>query len=281
MTNNSQLTTARFDGKVAAITGGASGMGESTTRRFIDEGGRVVIIDVQEERGHRLVDTLGGAAVYQQADVSDEASMAAAVQRAVDEFGRLDLMFNNAGIGGAIGPIESTPVEEFDRTVNVLLRGVFLGMKLAAPIMKEQGSGCIISTASVAGLSGGWGPHIYSAAKAAVVNLTRSVALELAEHNIRVNAICPGGIATPLIARGIGMADEAAALDLARQALKQFQPLKRSGVPEDIAAAALWLASDDASFVTGQAITVDGGLTAGKMWAEQPPMMREHRPMSW
>jgi NAD(P)-dependent dehydrogenase (short-subunit alcohol dehydrogenase family) len=218
--------------------------------------------------------------VYQRADVSDEAQMQAAVQRAVDEFGRLDVMFNNAGFGGAIGPIESTPIDEFDRTMNVLFRGVFLGMKHAAPIMKRQGGGSIISTASVAGLRGGLGPHIYSAAKAAVIQLTRCVALELAPHNIRVNCICPGGIATPLIARSIGMPEEEA-LNVARQALKNFQPLKRSGVPEDIAAAALWLSSDDSSFVTGQAITVDGGLLAGQMWEQQPEFMREHRPMSW
>lgn len=269
----------RLDDKVAIVTGGASGMGEGTVRRFCAEGARVVIADVQDAKGHTLADTLGGAAVYQHTDVAEESAVKAAVQRALDEFGRLDCMFNNAGFGGAVGPIESTPIEEYDRTMAVLLRGVFLGMKHAAPIMKAQRSGSIISTASVAGLGGGRGPHIYSAAKAAVINLTRSVALELGEDNVRVNAICPGGIATPLIAKGIGGTDEA--LELAKGALAQFQSIKRAGMPEDIANAALWLASDESTFVTGQAIVVDGGLTAGPMWRNAPPIFREYREMSW
>ena len=282
--SQSRTHNSRLDGRVAVITGGASGMGEATTRRFIDEGGRVVIVDMQDDKGNRLADTLAGAAVYQRADVASEEDVAAAVQRAIDEFGRLDVMFNNAGIGGTIGPIEEIPVDEYDRTMNVLLRGVFLGMKHAAPIMKRQGGGSIISTSSVAGLGGGRGPHIYSAAKAAVINLTRSVALELAEHNIRVNCICPGGIATPLLAGGLasatGIAQEEA-LGLVRERLKDLQPLRRSGLPDDIAAAALWLASDDASFVTGQAIVVDGGLTAGSSFGQMAEMLKTRRPMTW
>ncbi len=271
---------SRLDGKVAVITGGASGMGAGTVRRFVDEGARVVIADIQDAKGHTLADTLGGAAVYQRTNVADEADVKAAVQRAVDEFGRLDCIFNNAGFGGAIGPIESTPMEEFDATIAVLLRGVFLGMKHAAPLMKAQRSGSIISTASVAGLSGGRGPHTYSAAKAAVINLTRSVALELGEDNIRVNCICPGGIATPLLAKGLGGTEEA--VGMVRLALANLQPIRRSGEPEDIAAAALWLASDDAAWVTGQAIVVDGGLTAGpRLWSELPEGMRTYQPMSW
>ncbi|HEX5478761.1 MAG TPA: glucose 1-dehydrogenase [Dehalococcoidia bacterium] len=264
--------------RVAVITGGASGMGEGTVRRFVDEGARVVIADLQDAKGNTLADTLGGAAVYQRTDVAEERDVRAAVERAVDEFGRLDVMFNNAGIGGAIGPIEDTSVEDYDRTMNVLLRGVFPGMKHAAPVMKRQGSGCVISTASVAGLSGGRGPHIYSAAKAAVINLTRSVAIELAEHNIRVNCICPGGIATPLLAGALGGTEEA--LALVRERLATLQPIPRSGMPDDIANAALWLASDEASFVTGQAIVIDGGLTAGQRWATMPDGMRTHRPMT-
>jgi NAD(P)-dependent dehydrogenase (short-subunit alcohol dehydrogenase family) len=177
----------RLPHQSAIITGGASGMGEATVRRFVDEGARVVIADVQDAKGHRLADTLGCAAVYEHVDVAEEADIRRAVERALAEFGRLDVMFNNAGFGGAVRPIEDTTVEDYDRTMNVLLRGVFLGMKHAAPVMKRQGSGCIISTASVAGLGGGRGPHIYSAAKAAIINLTRSVAIELAEHNVRVN----------------------------------------------------------------------------------------------
>lgn len=270
---------SRLDGKVAIVTGGASGMGEATVRLFVDEGARVIIADIQDAKGHTLADTLGGGAVYQHTDVADEGEIAAAVARAIDEFGRLDVMFNNAGFGGAIGPIESTPIDEYDRTMNVLLRGPFLGMKHAAPIMKQQRSGSIISTASVAGLIGGRGPHVYSAAKAAVINLTRSVALELAEHGVRVNCICPGGIATPLLAGAMGGTEEV--LDVVRKALAAFQPIPRSGLPEDIARTALWLSSDDASFVTGQAIVVDGGLLTGPIWSAQPEIMRTYRPMNW
>ncbi len=270
----------RLNGKVAIVTGGASGMGEATVRRFVDEGARVVIADVQDAKGHTLADTLGGAAVFQHTDVADEDSVKAAVARAIEEFGSLDCMFNNAGFAGAVGPIESTPVDEYDLTMNVLLRGVFLGMKHAAPIMKRQGHGSIISTASVAGLRGGYGPHIYSAAKAAVVNLTRSVALELGSHHVRVNCICPGGIATPLLASGIGGGGPEA-IEMVRMGLAGFQAIPRGGEGADIANAALWLASDESTFVTGQAIVVDGGLTAGTMWEQQPEVMQTPRPMSW
>jgi NAD(P)-dependent dehydrogenase (short-subunit alcohol dehydrogenase family) len=168
--------------------------------------------------------------------------------------------------------------------MNVLLRGVFLGMKHAAPVMKAQGSGSIISTASVAGIKGGDGPHIYSTAKAAVIHLTKTVALELGESGVRVNCICPGGIATPIF-KGLfpenQELDDAAVVETMKPFLAQFQPIKRSGVPEDIARAALFLASDDSTFVTGHALVVDGGLTAGRMWSQQPEMMRTHRPMSW
>jgi NAD(P)-dependent dehydrogenase (short-subunit alcohol dehydrogenase family) len=255
---------ARLDGKVAVITGGASGMGEGTVRRFVAEGARVVIADLQDAKGHTLADSLGGAAVFQHTDVATEPDIEAAVGRAVDEFGRLDCIFNNAGVGGVITPIDETPLDGYNATIGILLTGVMLGMKHGARAMKRQGDGgSIISTASVAGLSGGRGPHIYSAAKAAVVNLTRSVALELAEHNIRVNCICPGAIATPLLARVAGNADEP--MEELRRLLPNFQPLRRAGLPEDIAAAALWLASDEARFVTGQALVIDGGLTAGPM----------------
>jgi NAD(P)-dependent dehydrogenase (short-subunit alcohol dehydrogenase family) len=273
----------RLDGKSAVITGGASGIGEGTVRLFVEEGARVVIADVQDERGETLAQSLGGAAVYQHTDVAEESQVQAAVKRAVDEYGRLDCMFNNAGFGGAVGPIEEILLDEYDRTMNVLLRGVFLGMKHAAPVMKAQGSGSIISTASVAGLQGGDGPHLYSTAKAAVIHLTKSVALELGESGVRVNCICPGGIATPLIARAFQSPDldEAAVLERVKPFLSQFQPIKRPGVPEDIACAALFLAGDDSSFVNGHALVVDGGFTAGRMWSQQPAMMREHRPMNW
>jgi NAD(P)-dependent dehydrogenase (short-subunit alcohol dehydrogenase family) len=269
----------KLDGKVAVITGGASGIGEATVRLFVDEGCRVVVADVLDERGRRLVDGIGKSAVYVHADVSQETQVQAAVEHAVSHFGRLDCVFNNAGLGGVSGPIAEIPVDGFDRTIGILLRGVFLGMKHAAPIMKRQGTGSIVSTASVAGLQAGFGPHVYSAAKAAVIHLTRSVAMELGESGVRVNCICPGGIATPIFGKALGL-DEAAADEAAKKmetVLSTHQPIQRAGLPEDIAQAALWLASDDSRFVTGHALVVDGGLTGGRMWSvvqEQRAMLR-------
>ena len=260
----------KLDGKVAVITGGASGIGHATVRLFVEEGCRVVIADLQDDKGARLAEDLGKSATYLHADVSREADVSGAIAHAVSRFGRLDCVFNNAGAGGVTGPIETIPAEGFDATLGVLLRGVFLGMKHAAPIMKRQGHGSIISTASVAGLQAGFGPHVYSAAKAAVVHLTRSVAMELGESGVRVNSICPGGIATPIFGAAIGAAGGPEAdrvAEVMKTLLASRQPIQRAGLPEDIARAALWLASDDSSFVTGHALLVDGGLTGGRMWS--------------
>ncbi len=267
----------RMDGKVAVVTGGASGIGEATVRLFVEEGARCVIADIQDERGNALASELGGLAAYRRTDVTAEDDVKAAVALAASKFGRLDCMFNNAGFLGAVGPIEDIPADEFDRTMAVLLRGPFLGMKHAAPVMKAQGSGSIISTASIAGVVGGDGPHIYATAKAAVMHLTRSVALELAEQRVRVNAICPGGIVTPLITQGLPNAEQAA--DLVRLGLTNFQPIHRAGEAIDIAYCALWLASDESTFVTGQSIVVDGGATAGKQWSQQAGPFKAHVPM--
>jgi len=260
----------RLAKKVALITGGASGIGEGTVRLFVAEGASVMIADIQDERGQRLAAELGDRAAYVHTDVSREADVQAAVAETERRFGRLDCIFNNAGYGGVGGRIEAIPIDGFDATIGVLLRGVLLGMKHAAPVMKRQGGGSIISTASVAGLRAGFGPHVYSAAKAAVIQLTLTVAMELGEHNIRVNCICPGGIATPIFGKGLGMsAEEADAIvPLMKGVLENVQPIKRSGLPEDIAQAALWLASDDSTFVNGHALVVDGGLSGGRSWSE-------------
>ncbi len=261
---------SRLAGKVALVTGGASGIGEATVRLFVAEGASVVIADLQDERGGRVAGELGARAAYAHADVSREAEVQAAVEAAVRRYGRLDCIFNNAGYGGVGGRIAEIPVEGFDETLGVLLRGVFLGMKHAAPVMRRQGGGSIISTASIAGLRTGLGPHVYSAAKAAVIHLTRSVAMELGEHNIRVNCICPGGIATPIFGKGLGLSPERAEeiVPLMKGVLENLQPIKRAGLPEDIAQAALWLASDDSTFVNGHALVVDGGLSGGRSWSE-------------
>jgi NAD(P)-dependent dehydrogenase (short-subunit alcohol dehydrogenase family) len=276
---------ARLQGKVAIITGAASGIGEATARLFAYEGASVMLADIDDERGEKLAAAIrdsNGKAAYIHADVSVESDVKAMVDETVASYGRLDTIFNNAGFGGAAGPIAEIPVEEFDVTMGVLLRGVFLGMKYAAPLLAAQGSGTIISTASVAGLRAGYAPHIYSTAKAAVIQLTKTVAMELGEKGVRVNCICPGGIATPLLAgafRG-DEADDTTALELVKSAIAMFQPIQRAGLPRDIADAALWLASDESSFVNGHALVVDGGLTGGVLWSMQPPLMKEYQPLA-
>ncbi len=255
----------RLDGKVAIITGGASGMGAATVRKFVAEGAKVVIADLQEDKGRQIAEELDGNAVFILTDVCREADVAGMMVCAQRSFGRLDCLFNNAGFAGVTGDIEATDMgEPYQRTVGAMLTGVIMGIKHATPHLKAAGGGAIISTASVAGLMGGYGPHVYSAVKAGVVNLTRSVALQLGPASIRVNAICPGGIATPIfagqLAQGGGNEDYVA---MVRPVLQQMQPIPRTGEPEDIANAACFLASDEASFINGHALVVDGGLTAG------------------
>jgi NAD(P)-dependent dehydrogenase (short-subunit alcohol dehydrogenase family) len=259
----------KMNGRVAVITGGASGIGAATVRLFVQEGARVVFADILDQKGKCLAKELGDNAAYLHADVSREPDVKAAVDHAVERFGRLDCIFNNAGFSRAHGGIEQISVEDWDSHMAVLLRGVFLGMKHAAPVMKRQASGSIINTASVAGIQTGYAGHIYSAAKAGVIQLTRCVAMELGEAGVRVNCICPGGIATPIFGRAFGLDIEAAdgTVEVAKVALASHQPLRRAGLPEDIAAAALWLASDDSSYVNGHALVVDGGLTGGRMWS--------------
>jgi NAD(P)-dependent dehydrogenase (short-subunit alcohol dehydrogenase family) len=235
-------------------------MGRVTAIRFAGEGAAVVIADLNDEGGEAAVRECrenGGRAVFQRTDVTAKADIRAAIDRAVSEFGKLDVMYNNAGLAGATGSIERTSVEDWDRTQAVLLRGVFLGMKHSIPEIRKAGGGSIISTASVAGLSGGYGPHSYSAAKAGVVNLTRSVALEVAKDKIRVNCICPGGINTPIF--NLLSPDP----QVIEQILAKLHPIQRAGHPADIANMALFLASDESEWITGTAMVIDGGLMAG------------------
>jgi NAD(P)-dependent dehydrogenase (short-subunit alcohol dehydrogenase family) len=267
-----------LDGRVAIVTGGASGIGARSVRLFVEQGARVVIGDMQEELGRSVADELRGSALFQRTEVSREDDVRALVARAEKEFGRLDCIFNNAGFGGALGPVSETPVDEFDTTFAVLVRGVFLGMKHAAPLLCRQG-GSVISTASVAGMVAGYSPHAYAAAKAAVIQLSKSVALELAPHRVRVNCICPGFIATPLALNTVGRPQSGAQLEAAKAPMAHAQPIPRAGEPDDIAQMALWLASDASSFVTGQHFVVDGGFAAGRAWPEQPEWLRKHRPL--
>ena len=257
----------RLDGKVAIVTGGASGIGEGAVRLFAEEGARVVVADIQDDRGRALVESIGGDTSYVHVNVGREAEVRGAVEHAVDRFGRLDAIFNNAGFGGVMAPIVDVEEAAYDETMDGLLKGVFFGIKHAARVMQAQGGGgAIVNTASVAGISAGNGPSVYSVAKGAVVHLTRVAAYELGEHNIRVNCICPGGIATPIFGKSLGLSAEEAdrTVEPMAEVLGQAQPIARSGRPADIAHAALWLCSDDASFVTGHPLVVDGGLTLGR-----------------
>jgi NAD(P)-dependent dehydrogenase (short-subunit alcohol dehydrogenase family) len=243
--------------RVAVITGGASGIGRSTTLRFLAEGARVVIGDLNADVAKQLLADAGqpDRLTFIRTDVAEEHDVEALIGAATERYGRLDIVFNNAGSGGAFGPITEIEVEHWDRTFAVLTRSVFLGIKHAARAMIAQGTGgSIINTASIAGLVGGSGPQAYSAAKAAVINLTLNAATELAPHRIRVNAICPGVIFTPLAA-GSNRAQLA-------EIVEAIQPWPEQGAGEDIAGAALWLAGDDSRFVTGESIRVDGGLVA-------------------
>jgi NAD(P)-dependent dehydrogenase (short-subunit alcohol dehydrogenase family) len=251
--------SSRLDGRVALITGAASGIGEATARRFVAEGARVVICDVQLARGKALTDELGDATRFAATDVTDEAAVAAAVDLAVSEFGRLDVVFNNAGIMGALGPIGSISLDEYTFTMDVNLRGAFLGMKHGARVMEPHGSGVILSTTSPAAVAGGLGPHVYSAAKAGIIGLTQSVAAELRPKGIRVNAIMPGATVTAMTADIL--TGDPDAIAEARDTLARDALTPRPGLPDDIAAAAVYLASDDATFVTGEVLRVDGGLT--------------------
>jgi NAD(P)-dependent dehydrogenase (short-subunit alcohol dehydrogenase family) len=268
-----------LSGKVAVVTGGASGIGRSTVELFVREGAAVVVGDLQDDRGERLVEELGEKAAYRRTDVGEEPDVEALVAHAVSRFGRLDCMFNNAGFAGVSGSITDIPADAFDATMRVLLRGVFLGIKHAARVMREQRSGSIISTASVAGIDTSFGPHVYDTAKAAVIHLTKSVAKELGDSNIRVNCICPGYIATPIFAKSHGLATEVAdqTVEPVKEWLAQVQPIPRAGVPEDIAHAALWLASDESTFVSGHALVVDGALLAGRRWADRQKLREDMR----
>ena len=274
----------RVSGQVAVVTGAASGLGEATARLMHAEGASVILTDIQDERGQRVAAELGDRCRFLHCDVTSELDVAGAVDAAVREFGRLDCMFNNAGIVGTQGGIDEIPLEEYEFTMAVLLRSVFLGMKNAARIMKPQQSGVILNTTSIGGLQGGLGPHIYGAAKGAVVALTKNVAAELGAWSIRVNAIAPGKILTPMNAANL--TGDPDAMDEAREAFATRTPLRgRIGVAEDIAHAALWLASDDAGFVSGHTLVVDGGLTTGSKenvapgehgrWAIRRDLVRE------
>ncbi len=257
----------RLEGKVAIITGGTSGIGLGTVELFLKEGAKVVVGDLQDHKGEALKREHGGIVSYCRTNVAHEEEVKNLVAHTIEKYGKLDVIFNNAGFGGVGGELQDIDMAGFDETVGVLLKGVFLGYKYAVPHMKAQQSGSIISTASVAGLQAGYGPMVYSACKAAVLHLARCAALELSPYNIRSNAICPGGIATSIFGNVLGLGTQVADqfAEFMKPRLAKIQPIPRSGLPNDIAEMALFLASYGSTFVTGQAIAVDGGLTSGPM----------------
>lgn len=250
---------SKLSGKVAIVTGGASGMGRATVMRFLADGAKVVVADLNEANGAETVSVAkaqghGDSIAFQRCDVAQEADVASLVAAAEKRFGRLDIAYLNAGVGGAFGPIAETSVEDWDYTFAVLVRSVYLGMKHASLAMKKHGNGgVILVTASIAGMVGGGGSHAYSAAKAAVISLTENVAAELGPDRIRVVGIAPGVISTPLLHRGKPERYEA-----------QFkrQPWPDRGEPDVIADVASFLVSDEARFITGETVKVDGGLLA-------------------
>ena len=251
----------RLKGKVAIITGGASGVGEAAARLFTAEGAKLVIGDVQGEQALKLAEEIGGDCIAQEVDVSRNNDVENLVKKALKAFGRLDVVFNNAGVGGAEGLIHETPEEVFDRYIAINLKGVWLGIKHAIGPMLEGGGGSIVNTASVSAHLGIPKQGAYGATKGGVVQLTRVAAVEYAESNIRVNAICPGAILTPLVYNNPDL-DYQLDVEDAKTQLASAQPIPRACMPMDVANAALYLASDDSAFITGTTTVVDGGWSA-------------------
>ena len=245
--------------KVAIVTGGSSGIGKAAVELFTDEGAVVIIADVQDDPGLALADDLaakGRTATYVRCDVSREADIQAAVTLALSHYGRLDVLFNNAGIEGDQALTANASVENWDRVIAVNLKGVFLGMKYGIEAMLRSGGGSVINNASVAGLVGFPGIPAYCASKGGVVQLTRGAALEYATQGVRVNCLCPGVIDTPMVERFTGGSREATA------SMEAMEPVGRLGTAREVAELALFLASDRSSFITGAVIPVDGGFVA-------------------
>lgn len=257
--------SGRLEGKVAVITGAASGIGRASVDLFVAQGAQVIAADIQDDKGARMEEEHKGRVRYVRCDVLQEKDIAAAVAAAKRHFGRLDVLFNNAGTGGANDPADGVTAEGFDQVMHLHVRAALFGMKYAVPLMRTAGGGSIISTASVAGIRTGYGPLLYSIAKAAIVHMTHAAAAQLGPENIRVNCICPGLIATNIFAQALGVPSQLAEtrIEAIAESTKQSQPIPRGGRARDIAEAALYLASDGSGFVNGHALVVDGGLTLG------------------
>ena len=255
-------------GKVAIVTGGASGMGRGMVERFAAEGAKVVIADVQDDLGHEVAKSIGASVAYKRTDVSDTAQLQALVDFAVATFGGLHIMVNNAGISGKRSAnLLEEDFGDFHKVFGVNLLGVMAGTSIAAREIAKTGGGSVINISSIGGMQGGTSLWAYGASKAAVIHFTKASAIDLGNHNIRANCICPGNIETPIMgnafAGDLSPEDKAAALKRIRTYLIERQPLMLQGLPEDIAQAALFYASDRSRYVTGTVMPVDGGLVAG------------------
>jgi NAD(P)-dependent dehydrogenase (short-subunit alcohol dehydrogenase family) len=249
-----------MQGKVAVVTGASTGIGRAVAVALAKEGVNVVVADVDADRGEKVVVDLeawGAEAMFVETDVADAAAAERLVARTLERFGRLDYAVNNAGIEGTQAPTHECDLDNWHRTIAIDLTGVFLCMRAELPPMLEQGAGSIVNMSSVAGLVGFAGIPAYTASKHGIVGLTRSAALEYATQGVRVNAVCPGVIRTEMVDRFTNADPQAAA-----QMVEQMEPVGRMGTPEEIADAVVWLCSDRSSFVTGQAVAVDGGLVA-------------------
>jgi NAD(P)-dependent dehydrogenase (short-subunit alcohol dehydrogenase family) len=251
-----------LSGKVAIVTGGASGIGRATVELFVAEGARVVIADVDDEQGEALAASLGDAAAFLHTDVADADDVQAVVDTAVARFGGLHVMFNNAGVPSSFARLLKNDFSDFERVIGVNLFGIMLGTQRAARHMAEHGGGSIVNTSSIAALSGGAGPITYRISKAAVIQFSRSAAIDLADHEIRVNCIAPGHIATGITNYDMG------------PVIQLTQPLQRHGGPEDVAQAVLYLAGDRAAQVTGVVLPVDGGTVAGPPVSQLRDLMK-------
>ncbi len=267
----------RLRGKIAFITGACSGIGLATARLFIAEGAHVLAADIQDDRGAELEHDLEGKLKYCRCDVMQPEQIQRAIDLAAAHFGGLDIVFNNAGAAGERGGIEELTLDGWDRTQALLLRSVVAGTKFALPHLKARGGGSIVNTSSVSALATGHAPIAYAAAKAAVLHFSKLAAADLARHRVRVNAVVPGFIATPIFGRHRGLDRDGAerlAATLAENA-GSLQPAGRTGTPDDIAQAVLYFASDAAGFVTGTHLVVDGGLTIGTRASWDPQTRSE------
>lgn len=274
----------RLQDKVALVTGGTSGIGRRTVELFVAEGAKVLFTGRRAKLGAEVAAAIagetGGEVHFIPGDMTIEAEVKGAVDAAVDRYGRLDVLFNNAGAPAPGGGIGDIPWDGFQRAMDNLVGSVMLGMKHAAPVMRRQGAGSIINNGSVAASRAGYSSSIiYGAAKAAVVHLTKCVAMELGEDGVRVNAVSPGGIATGIFGKAAGMTGEQAeaTAEPVRRALAGMQPIRRAGLTDDIAHAALFLASDEASFINAHELVVDGGLIAGRQWTPMVEGMKGMR----